>query len=115
MLFCPSFRLWSRFIVSVETEFYENFRPTTSMCLKEGPCSQMDASKKAMQRTLMQEISFLMEVQLLLTIVSIAIGMKLLPENRFTMAQLDSFNILVLSYFLFSYDVCDAAAPAVLR
>lgn len=89
------------FIVSVETEFYEKFQAYYKHVLEGGTLLQMDASKKAMQRTLMQEISFLMEVQLLFTIVSIAIGMKLLPRIGFTMAQLDSFNILVLAYFLF--------------
>ncbi len=89
------------FIVSVETEFFEKFRAYYKQVLEGGTLLQIDTSKKAMQRTLMQEISFLMEVQLLFTIVSIAIGMKLLPRIGFTMSQLDSFNILVLGYFLF--------------
>lgn len=89
------------FIVSVETEFYERFQTYYKHVLEGGTYVQIDAAKKDMQRTLMQEISFLMEVQLIFTIVSIAIGMQLLPRMGFTMSQIDSFNILVLAYYLF--------------
>ncbi|WP_438348668.1 exopolysaccharide Pel transporter PelG [Paenibacillus sp. FA6] len=89
------------FVVSVETAFYEQFRMYYKRVIEGGTYQEMERAKKQMQRTLMNEFSFLMEVQLLFTIVSIAIGMKLLPGIGFTMAQIDAFNLLVLGYFMF--------------
>lgn len=89
------------FVVSVETAFYEKFRTYYLNVLDGGTYQEINKAKKEMQKTLLREVSFLMEVQLLFTILSIAIGMKMLPRIGFTMAQLDLFNILVLGYFLF--------------
>lgn len=89
------------FVVSVETKFYEKFRNYYQNILEGGTLQQIDSAKKEMQETLMQEISFLVEVQLLFTIISFAIGMKMLPYIGFTMEQIDTFGILVLGYFLF--------------
>lgn len=89
------------FVVSVETAFYEKFRSYYMYILEHGTFQEIHRAKQNMQRVLRQEISFLMEVQLLFTIVSLAVGMKLLPVIGFTMSQLDMFNILVLGYFLF--------------
>ncbi|AZN39576.1 exopolysaccharide Pel transporter PelG [Paenibacillus albus] len=89
------------FVVSVETSFYEKFRIYYKQVIEGGTYQDMKRAKTEMQRTLMQEISFLMEVQLFFTIISIAVGMKFLPQIGFTMAQVDAFNLLVLGYFLF--------------
>lgn len=89
------------FVVSVETSFYDKFRDYYSKILNGGTLQEVAQAKRDMQRTLMQEISFVMEVQLLFTIISLAIGIKLLPAIGFTMAQLDTFKILALGYFLF--------------
>ncbi|MCQ6562654.1 exopolysaccharide Pel transporter PelG [Paenibacillus mendelii] len=89
------------FVVSIETSFYEKFRVYYLQVLDGGTLQEINKAKKAMQRTLIREIGFLMEVQLLFTVLSIAIGMKLLPKIGFTMAQLDVFIVLVLGYFLF--------------
>ncbi|OAB47254.1 exopolysaccharide Pel transporter PelG [Paenibacillus antarcticus] len=89
------------FVVSVETSFYERFRMYYKQVTEGGTFQEMERAKKDMQKTLMQEFSFLMEVQLLFTIVSIAIGMKALPMIGFTMAQTDAFNLLVVGYFMF--------------
>jgi len=89
------------FVVSVETSFYEKFRNYYSKILNGGTLSEVANAKREMQRTLMREISFVMEVQMVFTIISLALGIKLLPAIGFTMAQLDTFKILVLGYFLF--------------
>ncbi len=89
------------FVVSVETSFYEKFRDYYDRILNSGTYSDIERAKKDMQRTLMQELSFIMEVQLLFTVICIAVGIKLLPAIGFTMAQLETFNILVLGYYLF--------------
>jgi uncharacterized membrane protein len=89
------------FVVSVETAFYEKFRIYYKQVIEGGTYQEMKKAKQEMQRVLMLEISFLMEVQLLFTIISIAIGMKALPRIGFTMAQTDAFILLALGYFLF--------------
>lgn len=89
------------FVVSVETSFYEKFRVYYLNVLDGGTYQDINKAKKEMQKTLLREFSFLMEVQLLFTILSIALGMNFLPKIGFTMAQLDLFLILTLGYFLF--------------
>lgn len=89
------------FVVSVETSFYEKFRAYYDKILNGGTLTDISLAKKEMQRTLIQEISFIMEVQLLFTVVSLALGIKILPAIGFTMEQFYAFTILVLGYFLF--------------
>lgn len=89
------------FVVSVETSFYEKFRSYYMNILNGGTINEIEAAKKKMQNTLTKEIGFLMEVQILFTILAIALGIKFLPMIGFTMAQLDLFIILTLAYFLF--------------
>lgn len=89
------------FVVSVETSFYEKFRLYYLQILNGGTLADIAAAKKKMQKTLVREISFLMEIQLLFTVLAVALGIKFLPKIGFTMAQLDLFNILALGYFLF--------------
>jgi len=89
------------FVVSVETAFYEKFRMYYLNILSGGTIQDIMAAKKQMQKTLTKEISILIEIQLLFTIMSIAFGLKFLPKIGFSMAQLDLFIILALAYFLF--------------
>ena len=89
------------FVVSVETSFYDKFRGYYDKILNGGTLLEITRAKWDMQRTLMQEVSFMMEVQLLFTVVSLALGIKLLPMLGFSIAQLYTFNILVLGYFVF--------------
>ncbi|WP_284641343.1 exopolysaccharide Pel transporter PelG [Paenibacillus silviterrae] len=89
------------FVVSVETSFYEKYKQYYARILSGGTLLDITNAKKDMNRVLMHEISFVMEVQLLFTIISIALGIKLLPMIGFTMEQLHVFNILVLGYFFF--------------
>ncbi|MFD0715445.1 exopolysaccharide Pel transporter PelG [Paenibacillus sp. GCM10027626] len=89
------------FVVSLETNFYEKYRDYYTKILNGGNYAEVTRAKRDMQRTLMQEISFIMEVQLLFTVISIALGIKLLPAIGFTMEQLETFNLLVLAYYLF--------------
>lgn len=89
------------FVVSVETSFYESFKKYYADILNGGTIRDIQRAKQKMQKTLVREISFVMEVQLVFTILAIALGIKFLPNIGFTMAQLDLFNILALAYFLF--------------
>jgi len=89
------------FVVSVETSFFEKFRHYYLNVSAAGTIQDIQNAKNQMQKTLMREISFLMEIQLLVTILSLGAGMLLLPRIGFTMQQLDLFIILALAYYLF--------------
>lgn len=89
------------FVVSVETAFYEKYSAYYSNILNGGNLQDIIRAKKDMQRTLVTEIGYIMEVQLLFSLISLALGMKFLPLIGFTIEQLDTFNILVLGYYLF--------------
>ncbi|MCU6710802.1 exopolysaccharide Pel transporter PelG [Paenibacillus sp. J5C_2022] len=89
------------FVVSVETSFYEKLRSYYLNILQGGTIQDIASAKQKMQDTLLREILFMMEVQLLFTVLSLALGLKFLPMIGFTMSQLDLFIILVLSYFMF--------------
>lgn len=89
------------FVVSVETSFYDKFKSYYTLILNGGTLREIAYAKKEMQRVLMREVGFIMEVQLLFSVVSLALGIKLLPLIGFTMEQLDAFEILVLGYYVF--------------
>ncbi|WP_372629186.1 exopolysaccharide Pel transporter PelG [Cohnella sp.] len=89
------------FVVSVETSFFEKFRHYYLYISADGTIQDIQNAKKQMQKTLMREISFLMEIQLVVTVLSLGAGMLLLPKIGFTMQQLDLFIILALAYYLF--------------
>ncbi|MDX1699133.1 MAG: exopolysaccharide Pel transporter PelG, partial [Melioribacteraceae bacterium] len=89
------------FVVVVETKFYEKFRLYYLNVLEGGTFQRIKQAKKEMQKSLLLGASFLIEVQLLFSVLSIALGIKVLPTFGFTMVQLDLFIILCLGFFLF--------------
>jgi len=89
------------FVVSLETSFYPKYRKYYDTVLGNGTMSDIRAALKEMYRVLMYEISFMMGVQLFFSIVSIALGIRLLPLIGFTSEQLDIFNILIFGFFMY--------------
>ncbi|MGE5703075.1 MAG: exopolysaccharide Pel transporter PelG [Clostridia bacterium] len=89
------------FVVSVETSFYEKYRQYYGTILGTGSVLDVKRAKNDMIQTLMQELSFMMEVQLFFTLVSLALGMTLLPHIGFSSEQIEMFNILVIAGFLY--------------
>ena len=89
------------FVVSVETSFYEKFRVYYLNISNDGTYKSMNQAKKEMQKALLKGISFLIEVQLLFTVLAIAFGLMWLPKVGFTMDQLDLFIMLALGFFFF--------------
>ncbi|MDX1700635.1 MAG: exopolysaccharide Pel transporter PelG, partial [Melioribacteraceae bacterium] len=89
------------FVVVVETGFYEKFRIYFLNVLQGGTFHRIAQAKKDMQKALLVGVSFLIELQLLFTVLAIAVGIKVLPSFGFTMSQLDLFIILCLGFFLF--------------
>ncbi|OUN00773.1 MAG: hypothetical protein BAA02_05685 [Paenibacillaceae bacterium ZCTH02-B3] len=89
------------FVVSVETHFYEKFRDYYRNVLGGGTPRDIAKAKEDMQRALVREIRFAMEVQLMFTVLALALGVKLLPLTGFTARQLDLFITLALGYYLY--------------
>ncbi|MFJ8065528.1 exopolysaccharide Pel transporter PelG [Psychrobacillus sp. NPDC096426] len=89
------------FVVIVETDFYERFQIYYKNVIDGGTYKSMNIAKQKMQAVLLHRIGFLIEVQLLFTALSIAIGIIYLPKIGFSMEQLDLFILLCLGYFFF--------------
>lgn len=90
------------FVVSVETAFYEKYRQYYGTILGTGSVLDIKRAKKDMIQTLMQELGFMMEIQLFFTFVSLALGITLLPHIGFSSEQIERFNILVMAGFLYA-------------
>ncbi|MCG3088001.1 exopolysaccharide Pel transporter PelG [Sporosarcina cyprini] len=89
------------FIVIVETAFYEKYRIFYSNVVSGAAYERVNRAKESMQSSLLAGVSFLIEVQLLFSLLSVALGLLWLPKIGFTMEQLDLFVILVLGFFFF--------------
>ncbi|WP_084146696.1 exopolysaccharide Pel transporter PelG [Paenibacillus wynnii] len=89
------------FTVAVETNFYEKFRGYYDLIRQSGTWDEISEARGEMQRSLIKELTFLMEIQLMFTVISLALGIKMLPMIGFSMEQLDVFIILLLGYYLF--------------
>lgn len=89
------------FVVLVETSFYEKYKIFYTNVVTGGTYERLKRAKEAMQNTLVAGISLLIELQLLFSLLSIALGLIWLPKIGFSMEQLDLFVILVLGFFFF--------------
>ena len=89
------------FVVLVETSFYEKYKIYYTNVVTGGTYERLKRAKEAMQNTLVARISLLIEVQLLFSLLSIALGLIWLPKIGFSMEQLDLFVVLVLGFFFF--------------
>ncbi|MGG4440722.1 exopolysaccharide Pel transporter PelG [Brevibacillus fortis] len=90
------------FVVSVETAFYEKYRTYYGTILGTGSVQDIKRAKTDMVQTLMQELSFMMEVQLFFSFMALALGITLLPHIGFSSEQIERFNILVIAGYLYA-------------
>ncbi|MGM7684399.1 exopolysaccharide Pel transporter PelG [Cytobacillus sp. Hm23] len=95
------------FVVSLETSFYKTYRSYYDRILNSFPLKDILSAKKTMFKTLSLELTFITEIQLLVVICSIALGLKYLPTLGFTFEQMHIFTILVLGnlFFIIMYTV----------
>ena len=102
------------FVVSMETNFYTKYKNYFFLVLNEGISHEIKLAKKEMEETLFHELSRMMEIQLLITFMSIVVGINVLAELGFTSQFINCFtslsfgsyvyiffyiNVLVLMYF----------------
>ena len=86
------------FIVKVETSFYEKYQGYVKN-IGSANYEEIEKSRKKMKHVLDHELFFLYEVQLVITIVLIALGMVFLPRFNFGGAVLDYFMVLGMAYY----------------
>lgn len=89
------------FVVSVETAFYPKFRQYYDAILGQGTINDIDRARREMEQVLLGEMSRLMGIQLVFSIVAVALGIRFLPYIGFTAQQVDTFNILVMSFYVY--------------
>jgi uncharacterized membrane protein len=86
------------FVVKVETSFYERYQVYCKN-IASANYEEIEKSRKNMQRVLDHELFYLYEVQLVITIVLIALGMVFLPRFNFGGIILDYFTVLGMAYY----------------
>lgn len=89
------------FVVSVETAFYPKFRQYYDSILGQGTIHEIDRSRREMEKTLIGEMARLMGIQLVFSLVAVALGIQLLPYVGFTTKMIDIYNILVMSFYVY--------------
>jgi polysaccharide biosynthesis protein PelG len=87
------------FIVSVETNFYEKYKQYYSSVLNGGTIHEIKIARKEMISVLFQEITYVMEIQLFVSIVSVVLGIKYLVKLNFTEFATNLFSILAIASF----------------
>lgn len=89
------------FMVTVETTFYTVYKKYYGRILNGFPLQDIESAKQEMYRVLRLEILFLAQVQLLVTILFLFVGVRSLPSLGLTQDQIDIFMVVVLgSWFL---------------
>jgi uncharacterized membrane protein len=89
------------FVVSVETSFYQKYRNYYQSILMNGNFHDISTARKEMSSVLLHEISHIMEIQLVFSIIALIVGRKLLPAVGLTGLSIDIFSILVLGCYMF--------------
>lgn len=89
------------FIISAETSFYPKYRHYFDAIMDKGSIIQINRARDEMDRVLMQQLTLLMGIQLIISVLAIAFGIQWLPRYGLTSIQVQTFNILVLGYFLY--------------
>ncbi len=86
------------FVVKVETNFHEKYQQYC-YAIMGGSLSEIKISKRDMSRIINNELFFITEVQLIITLTLICGGTALLPMLGFGGVILDIYPILALGYY----------------
>lgn len=89
------------FVVSVETAFYPKYRQYYDAILGQGTILEIDRARREMEQVLVGELAKLMGIQLVFSLVAVACGIRYLPYIGFTAEQVDTFNILVMAFYVY--------------
>lgn len=89
------------FAVSVETAFYPKFRQYYDLILGKGTIHDIDRARNEMEKVLFGELARMMGIQFAFSLVSVACGIRFLPYIGFTAQMIDTFNILVMAFYVY--------------
>ncbi|WP_342527915.1 exopolysaccharide Pel transporter PelG [Chryseomicrobium sp. FSL W7-1435] len=79
------------FMVTIETKFYVTYKKYYSRILNGSSLSEIENAKREMFRVLRLELLFLAQIQLLVILTAVFLGLTLLPSIGVTQGQLDIF------------------------
>lgn len=88
------------FVISTEINFYDKYAAYFKLITGKGNYREIEDAKREMLQVLWSEIRNLMEVQLVVTFVFLALGNYLLPRVGLTYASINIYNVLVLGAYL---------------
>lgn len=89
------------FMVTIETKFYVTYKKYYSRILNGSSLSEIENAKREMFRVLRLELLFLAQIQLLVVLVALFLGLTLLPSIGVTQGQLDIYIYAVVgSWFI---------------
>ncbi len=86
------------FVVKVETTFYEKYQ-LYCIAIAGASYSAIEKTRKNMQETLNNELFYIYEVQLIITIVLISLGMVFFPRFNLGGMVLDYFIVLGMAFY----------------
>ncbi len=90
------------FIIKAETSFYPKYKEYYFMAQGNGNMKDISRTKSDMISTLSNEVKFLMEIQFLIVIAAIVIGMRALPYVGISYLSVDIYCILALGSFSYA-------------
>lgn len=89
------------FVIHMETAFYEKYKVYYQLVVGQGAIREIDDARYEIVTTLYKELSLIAGIQLIVSLLSVALGNRLLPLIGFISSQVDTFNILVMGFYLF--------------
>lgn len=90
------------FVIFFETNFFDKYSEYYNEIIHGGDLKEMEHAKSNMIRTLFQEYTGVMEIQLFFTILFLLIGRLLLPRLGLSFASVDIFSILALGCYVYA-------------
>jgi polysaccharide biosynthesis protein PelG len=91
------------FVVSMETSFYSKYRNYYFLILNEGIIYEIKQAKKEMEDTLFSELAKMMEIQFLVSFVSVIGGIYLLTQSGFSTSFTNCFTSLAMGNFVYIF------------
>lgn len=91
--------LMMMFVVSVETNFYERYAVYFSHITRKGNFRQIEDARKNLLHVLWFELRHIVEFQLVITLVFLALGGYILSGAGITYSQVNMYNIILFGAF----------------
>lgn len=93
------------FVVKTETNFYDKYKEYLRD-IKSGTYTDIEKSRKGMKEVIKNEITFITEIQFIISIIFIIISVNLLPILGFDSFSLELIPFFIAGYFFNSIVMC---------